>query len=110
MVLNFIARNAGRQTVILSPRPDFQSFCIINGQTAVSLGVARVSITELGKTYNMTAVPKTEDTAWPWLAHYPAPMDWHADIPVKPLYALLDDPVAKHPHQPAFNFMGKKST
>ncbi|HEX4504455.1 MAG TPA: long-chain fatty acid--CoA ligase [Alphaproteobacteria bacterium] len=58
----------------------------------------------------MTAVPKTEDTAWPWLAHYPEAMDWHADIQVKPLYALLDDTVAKHPHQPAFNFMGKKST
>ena len=58
----------------------------------------------------MTAVPKTDDTAWPWLAHYPAEMDWHADIPVKPLYALLDDTVAKHSHHPAFDFMGKKTT
>jgi long-chain acyl-CoA synthetase len=58
----------------------------------------------------MTAVPKTEENAWPWLAHYPADMDWHANIPVKPLYALLDDTVAKHPHQPAFDFMGKKWT
>ncbi len=58
----------------------------------------------------MTAVPKTEDNAWPWLAHYPADMNWHADLPVKPLYALLDDTVAKHPHQPAFDFMGKKWT
>jgi long-chain acyl-CoA synthetase len=58
----------------------------------------------------MTAVPKTEDNAWPWLAHYPAEMNWHAELPVKPLYALLDDTVAKHPHQPAFDFMGKKWT
>jgi len=58
----------------------------------------------------MTAVPKTEDTAWPWLAHYPAEMDWHAEIPVKPLYALLDDTVAKHAQHPAFNFMGKRTT
>jgi len=58
----------------------------------------------------MTAVPKTEDTAWPWLAHYPAEMDWRAEIPVKPLYALLDDTVAKHAQHPAFNFMGKRTT
>jgi long-chain acyl-CoA synthetase len=58
----------------------------------------------------MTAVPKTEDAAWPWLAHYPPAMNWHADIPAKPLYALLDDTVVKHPHQPAFDFMGRKWT
>jgi long-chain acyl-CoA synthetase len=65
---------------------------------------------EMGKIQNMTAVPKTDYSAWPWLAHYPEAMDWHADIPVKPLYALLDDTVAKHGHQPAFDFMGKKWT
>ena len=37
-------------------------------------------------------------------------MNWHADIPVKPLYALLDDTVALHAHQPAFDFMGRKWT
>ena len=58
----------------------------------------------------MTAVQTAEDGAWPWLAHYPEAMDWHADIPVKPLYAILDDAVAKHSHQPAFDFMGKKTT
>ena len=58
----------------------------------------------------MTAVPKTEDNTWPWLAHYPEAMNWHAEMPVKPLYALLDDTVALHPHQPAFDFMGKKWT
>ena len=58
----------------------------------------------------MMAVPKTEGNAWPWLAHYPETMDWHAEIPVKPLYALLDDTVALHPDQPAFDFMGKKWT
>ena len=58
----------------------------------------------------MTAVPETDGASWPWLAHYPDAMDWHADIPVKPLYALLDDTVAAHAHQPAFDFMGKKWT
>jgi long-chain acyl-CoA synthetase len=65
---------------------------------------------EMGKIQNMTAVPKTDDSAWPWLAHYPENMDWHADIPVKPLYALLDDTVALHGHQPAFDFMGRTWT
>jgi long-chain acyl-CoA synthetase len=64
----------------------------------------------MGKTPTMTAVPETEGAAWPWLAHYPKAMNWHADIPVKPLYALLDDTVALHGRQPAFDFMGKKWT
>jgi long-chain acyl-CoA synthetase len=58
----------------------------------------------------MTAVLETDDALWPWLAQYPDAMDWHADIPVKPLYALLDDTVARHAHHPAFDFMGKKWT
>jgi long-chain acyl-CoA synthetase len=72
--------------------------------------IARGWMKEMGKIQNMTAVPKTDDGAWPWLAHYPEAMDWHADIPVKPLYALLDDTVALHGHQPAFDFMGRKWT
>ena len=58
----------------------------------------------------MTAVPKAKDGEWPWLAHYPKGMNWHAEIPAKPLYTLLDDTVAKYGHQPAFNFLGKKWT
>jgi long-chain acyl-CoA synthetase len=58
----------------------------------------------------MTAVSKTDSEAWPWLEHYPQGMNWHADIPAKPLYTLLDDTVARHGHQPAFNFLGKKWT
>ncbi|MDB5395358.1 MAG: dicarboxylate--CoA ligase PimA [Rhodospirillales bacterium] len=64
----------------------------------------------MGKIHKMTAVLETDDASWPWLAHYPDAMDWHADIPVKPLYALLDDTTARHAHQPAFDFMGKKWT
>jgi long-chain acyl-CoA synthetase len=56
------------------------------------------------------AIQEDADGAWPWLAHYPQGVDWHAALPVKPLYALLDDTVARHPQQPAFNFMGKRST
>jgi long-chain acyl-CoA synthetase len=64
----------------------------------------------MGKTQNMTAVPEADAGTWPWLAHYPEAMDWYADIPVKPLYALLDDTTALHAHQPAFDFMGRKWT
>jgi long-chain acyl-CoA synthetase len=56
------------------------------------------------------AVPKPANDAWPWLARYPDGVDWNAKLPIKPLYAILDDTVARHPGQPAFNFMGKRST
>jgi long-chain acyl-CoA synthetase len=64
----------------------------------------------MGKIEDMRTVSETDGGSWPWLAHYPKDMNWHADIPVKPLYALLDDTAVLHPHQPAFDFMGKKWT
>jgi long-chain acyl-CoA synthetase len=50
------------------------------------------------------------DPVRPYLAHYPEGIDWHAEIPVKPVYALLDDSVARYPDMPAFDFLGKKLT
>ena len=58
----------------------------------------------------MTAGPKAENGDWPWLGHYPENVDWHAPIPVKPIYALLDDTAGRYPDYPAFDFMGKKWT
>jgi long-chain acyl-CoA synthetase len=52
--------------------------------------------------------PEPESASWPWLARYPDGVDWHADIPVKPIYAMLDDTASAHPEKPAFDFMGKK--
>ncbi len=61
----------------------------------------------------MTAIPETvfpeaETGSWPWLAHYPEGVDWHASIPAKPVHAILDDTAALHPDKPAFDFMGRK--
>ncbi len=58
----------------------------------------------------MDAVLKNTHVQHQWLAHYPQGLDWNADIPVKPLYALLDDTVARHADKPAFDFMGRKWT
>jgi long-chain acyl-CoA synthetase len=58
----------------------------------------------------MIALPETGVGEPAWLAHYPEGVDWRADIPVKPIYALLDDTVAKHPEKPAFDFLGRKWT
>jgi len=45
-----------------------------------------------------------------WLNAYPAGIDWHAEIPERPLHALLDDAVARYADRPAADFMGKKYT
>ena len=46
----------------------------------------------------------------PWSGHYPPDIAWDAPIPVKSLYALLDDTVARFPDRPAFDFLGRKWT
>ncbi|MAG95254.1 MAG: long-chain fatty acid--CoA ligase [Alphaproteobacteria bacterium] len=43
-----------------------------------------------------------------WLEAYPENIDWQADIPVKPLHALLDDTVDRFPQNPFLDFLGKK--
>ncbi len=43
-----------------------------------------------------------------WLKAYPENIDWQAEIPVKPLYALLDDTVDRFPQNPFLDFLGKK--
>jgi len=45
-----------------------------------------------------------------WQRTYPAGIDWHADIPERPLHALLDDAVAQFSDRPAADFMGKRYT
>ena len=43
----------------------------------------------------------------PWLNKYPNHVKWDAEIPEKPLFALLDDSVAKYPTNEAIDFLGK---
>jgi long-chain acyl-CoA synthetase len=48
--------------------------------------------------------------AHPWESSYPKEVDWAADIPVKPLYALFDDALARFADRPCLDFLGKKYT
>lgn len=48
--------------------------------------------------------------AMPWLDHYPRGVDWHMPLKVAPLYQLLDDAVARFPHLPCTNFLGRTLT
>jgi long-chain acyl-CoA synthetase len=50
------------------------------------------------------------EPARPWLAGYPAGIDWNAPLPEYPLYRLLDDTVARFAHRPATDFLGKKTS
>jgi long-chain acyl-CoA synthetase len=46
----------------------------------------------------------------PWDSSYPKDVDWGADIPVKPLYALFDDALTRFADRPCLDFLGKKYT
>ena len=46
----------------------------------------------------------------PWLSKYPNHVRWDAEIPERPLYALLDDSVAKFPTNESMDFLGKTYT
>jgi len=46
----------------------------------------------------------------PWLAGYPADIDWAAEIPVAPLNRLLNDAVARFPERPCIDFLDRKFT
>ncbi|MDA0261826.1 MAG: AMP-binding protein, partial [Proteobacteria bacterium] len=46
----------------------------------------------------------------PWLNKYPNHVRWDATIPEKPLFALLDDSIAKYPTNESMDFLGKTYT
>ncbi len=43
----------------------------------------------------------------PWAKKYPASVDWSAELPVRPLYEILDNAVRDYPDNPAIDFLGK---
>jgi len=43
----------------------------------------------------------------PWTRNYPAGMAWDAELPLRPVPALLHDAVARWPDKPALEFMGQ---
>ena len=46
----------------------------------------------------------------PWLRRYPDNVDWNAEIPVKPLYALFDDSRERYPNHKCIDFLGRRFT
>jgi long-chain acyl-CoA synthetase len=50
------------------------------------------------------------DASHPWLDAYPENIDWAMRLPSKPLFQFLDDTVARFPHRPAIDFLGRKYT
>jgi len=46
-------------------------------------------------------------TTLPWLSHYPTGVDWHMQLSVAPLFALLDDAAARHGQLTCTHFLGK---
>ncbi len=44
----------------------------------------------------------------PWEKSYPEGVSWDAEIPVRPLSALLDEAVAKWPDNPCLEFLGRR--
>jgi long-chain acyl-CoA synthetase len=46
--------------------------------------------------------------AYPWLARYPADVDWGAEIGVKPMHALLDDAVARFGQRVCIDFLDRR--
>jgi long-chain acyl-CoA synthetase len=47
---------------------------------------------------------------YPWLKKYPKDIDWHTDIPLKPLHAIMEHARQTYPDRPALHFMGKTYT
>ncbi|MDE1900461.1 MAG: long-chain fatty acid--CoA ligase [Alphaproteobacteria bacterium] len=45
-----------------------------------------------------------------WAKKYPASVDWSAEIPAHPLYAILDDAVRDYPDHVFIDFLGKTYT
>jgi long-chain acyl-CoA synthetase len=51
-----------------------------------------------------------EEGERPWVASYPARLDWSSPIPPKPLHNLLDDSAARYPEQRCIDFLDRHYT
>lgn len=55
--------------------------------------------------------PQTPKTSiYPWLKKYPKDVAWDVNIPVAPVYKILEDSAAKYPDRCAIYFLGKRYT
>lgn len=51
-----------------------------------------------------------EDSAFPWEKAYPRELHWRVHIRPEPLYAVLDDSVARYPDRTCIDFLGRRYT
>jgi long-chain acyl-CoA synthetase len=56
------------------------------------------------------AAPSPASEAPPWLAHYPAAVDWNMPIPTSPVPDLLARAARSFPNNPAISFLGRITT
>jgi long-chain acyl-CoA synthetase len=52
----------------------------------------------------------TDRPPHPWIDQYPRSVDWQGEIAVRPLWALLDDAVARFATRPFLDFLGRRWT
>lgn len=45
---------------------------------------------------------------YPWLKAYPAAVDWHAPVAIRPVTEILDETCRRYAGRPAFDFLGRK--
>ncbi len=45
---------------------------------------------------------------YPWIANYPPNLKWDTEIPITPVFDMLEHTAKKHGNSPAFNFLGHK--
>ncbi|MFN3744641.1 MAG: long-chain-fatty-acid--CoA ligase [Hyphomicrobiaceae bacterium] len=57
-----------------------------------------------------TAGAEPAHLSYPWLAHYPAGVNWHQQIAPAPLHQLLERAAERHPSRICTNFLGRTIT
>ena len=62
----------------------------------------------MAKPTQLNSSDHTEATSYPWLAEYPKGVDWHAELPEKPVFAILDEAAEHYGDRPFLNFLGAK--
>lgn len=75
-----------------------------------SFGRGLTYILTVLKAWRPERLPEVEPAPvpYPWEAVYPDDLQWRAEIPVKPLPAIIEDAVAKYPDNPCIDFLGRK--
>lgn len=49
-------------------------------------------------------------TDYPWIKNYPDDIEWDSEVPVRPVYEMLDEAAKGYGDKPAFDFLGAKQT